>query len=110
MAVIGPLPDEEHNPIKTKTVLTLPLVPRLRYGLWRWVGSMFTERKPNSDGVYTLAMSLTRVLTLVLFLGCLGVWLIKGVEPPPSMVHTLWGLLGLKGVAKVADTASRKRV
>ena len=95
--------------VKPKTLST-PLIPRLKRSLWQWVGSMFTERKLDSDGVMAMAMSLTRVLTLILFLGCLGVWLIKGIEPPPSMVHTLWGLLGLKGVSKVADTASRKRV
>lgn len=69
---------------------------------WKYLGAMFMEKK---DGVQ--AVSFTRVLASILFIACLVKW--SGVLPvdmstvPPEMVHTLWGLIGIKGLKSTAE-------
>lgn len=69
---------------------------------WKYLGAMMTEKK---DGV--MAVSFTRTLGTVLFLICTGLWITATVSDavgsvPPEMVHTLWGLIAIKGAKDVA--------
>lgn len=81
------------------------VVPKVKHFAWKWFGSMFMELKPSEvAGEVHQALSLTRVLTLATFLGCFGIWLIQGTNPPDTMVYTLWSLVGLKGVDKFATS------
>lgn len=75
-----------------------------KHQAWKYLGSMFMELKPGADGQQHQALSLTRVLTLVTFCGCFGMWLMAETEPMDSMLYTLWGLLGLKGADKFASS------
>ena len=75
-----------------------------KHGFRKYLGAMMLETK--ADGKE--AVSLVRVLTLALFAMCVMRWI--GMTPdgsgdvPASMLQTLWGLLGLKGVEKVAGS------
>ena len=78
-----------------------------KHQAWKWIGSLFMERKADAAGEMHLAASLTRVLTLALFISVSVYWWVKPTDVPASMVHTLWGLLGLKGVYSIADAVRR---
>ena len=73
---------------------------------WRFVGAMFSEDK---NGIQ--AISLHRILAFILFVACLCLWLAseKGVVHD-SMLHTLWGLLGINGAHKVVSALRPKPV
>ncbi len=97
--------------------------------LWRFFGALFMETKELPDGTRTRAASLHRLLALVCFGACLMLWMWPGnSEPlspemlealqnagidleqvvatskrvPEALLTTLWGLLGLNGVHKLA--------
>ena len=90
-----------------------------KYQAWKWVGSMFMETKTDpATGEQHLAMGLTRIMALALFVAMMVLWLTKTeivdstqvpglkvlLDPiPNSMLYTLGGLLGLKGVNTVTD-------
>ena len=89
----------------------------VRRGFWKYLGAMFMEAK-GPDGEQ--AVSFTRLLGLILFIACLGIWLgnfagspdENGVcaffDVPQGMLYTLWWLIGVKG-AKDFAIGLRKR-
>lgn len=102
----------------------------LTEAMWRFFGALFMDMKELPDGTRTRAASLHRLLALVCFAVCLVLWLSPGMEPlppeviealknggvdleqvaatggkvPEALLQTLWGLLGLNGVNKIAET------
>lgn len=74
---------------------------------WKWLGAMFMEEKGNGKGETHLATSLTRVLTLGMFISVTVYWWVMPETVPATMVQTLWGLLGLKGATKVAEAVRK---
>lgn len=91
-------------PESVKTAIT-----KTKRGIWKYFGAMMTEKK---DGVQ--AMSYTRTLGLILFIACLFMWFgvgghgETGADVPESMLHTLWVLLGIKGLKDVGVAVSGK--
>lgn len=103
--------------------------------MWRFFGALFMETKILPSGERTRAASLHRVLALVCFGACLLLWLSPGMEPlspeviealkqggidmekigatggrvPDALLQTLWGLLGLNGINKIAATWAEVR-
>ncbi len=96
-----------------------------RLVLWRFFGALFMEEKKN-NGNRVQAVSYHKTLGFVLFIVVVCIWSLGGThlsnvevmvvmgiegaslpskwgEPPDMMVYTLWSLIGLKGVSKVAD-------
>lgn len=77
--------------------------------VWKYMGAMMTEKK---DGV--MAVSFTRTLGVILFFTCTGLWVAGTVAPgsvgevPGAAVHTLWGLIGIKGAKDVAKAVKGK--
>lgn len=69
----------------------------LKYRFWQFFGSMFMETKNGGQ-----ALSLHRVLSMILFLACMILWFWSAHDVPDSMLCTLWGLLGINGAHKVA--------
>ncbi len=69
----------------------------VRHHAWKWVGSLFMEKKDNH-----WAMSLHRVLTLMVAIQAMWIW--SGVteqkDLPEGMLWVLLGLLGVNGVGK----------
>jgi len=89
-------------------------MPRTRESsrIWKYLGAMFMEPKgPNGEQ----AVSFTRLLGLILFITCLGVWVMNYfAEPlpdgtcvvwdiPDGMLYTLWWLIGIKGAKDFAQ-------
>lgn len=70
--------------------------------VWKYFGAMFMEKK-NGE----MAVSLHKVLGLVMFFWCLWQWSYPDVNADGEVmvgvdsdaVYTLWGLLGLKAVS-----------
>jgi len=84
------------------TEQTKHLVESTKHQMWKWLGSMFMEPKTGADGETHMAASLTKVLTLVLFIGVFIYWYASPETVPESMVQTLWAMLGVKSVHMVA--------
>lgn len=95
---------------ETKTKLS-KAVDATKFTFWKYLGATFMEPKgPNGEQ----AVSFTRLLGVVLFLACLGIWLAKAfmgpgpdgaetaLDVPDGMLYTLWGLIGIKGAKDVA--------
>ncbi len=85
---------------------------RVQHNLWKYIGAMFMSEK---NGVQ--AMSLSKVLTAILFIACVVMWAVgktneAGVEIDPiqdSQLYTLWGLLGLRGVSTMSGAIRTKK-
>lgn len=88
----------------------------IRFSAWKYLGAMFMETKNGY-----LAVSFTRLLGLILFIVCLGIWTTAYfVDPnesgtcvtwdiPDGMLYTLWWLLGIKGVKDFAIGWNRRQ-
>ena len=96
-----------------------------KHNAWKYFGAIFMDDKGGHQ-----AVSFHKVLGFSLFLVVNGVWLFGGTEvspedvikltsmgleippkfgqPPDTMIYTLWALLGLKGVSKIAETIAAK--
>lgn len=74
-------------------------VVKAKKGFWRYFGATMMEQK---DGVQ--AVSFTRSLAIVLFIQAMWIWsgMSEQTEVAQSMLHTLWGLIGIKGAKDVA--------
>ena len=75
----------------------------LKDGLFKFGGALFMEKK---NGEY--AVSLTRCSTMLLIGFCTYNWQ-TGSNVNPEMLHTLWGLLGIKGARDVMDKFKENR-
>jgi len=112
---------------ETKAIVT-KTVEATRHNLWKFFGAIFMSEKNGQQ-----AVSYHKVLGFVLFLCCLWTWMFTGTVPPEviealeeteidvpsilkvasdvpdSMLYTLWGLLGLNGVNKIATAVSKTK-
>ncbi len=97
-----------------------PSAPPKPNAVWKYFGAIFMDTKNGHQ-----ALSFHKVLGLILFFTCIGVWLAGGThlspeveldlikegielpsrfgKPPVSMMTTLYALLGLKAVGKITD-------
>lgn len=81
---------------------------KAKFTVWKYFGAMLMEQK----GAH-MAMSLSRFVTLILALFCLGGWSIEMFFPdlaqlPQDAVYSLWAALGLKGSGDVAARIGRR--
>jgi hypothetical protein len=67
-------------------------VEKMKGGIWRYFGAMMMEEKAGIQ-----AVSFTRTLAVLLFGQCLYKWGMDA-DIAPTMMHTLWGLIGIKGL------------
>jgi len=79
-----------------------------KHQAWKWIGSLFMAPKTNAKGETELAASLTKVLTLGMFVALLVYWYVAPDRVPDSMVYTLWGMLGLKATHMVSGAIRAK--
>lgn len=84
-------------------------VSAMKFRGWQLFGSLVTDLKKDASGHAYPAMSITRVLLLVMFLSMITMWFLNPeAETPDAMMQAFWGLLGLKGVNKVTEAVGKK--
>lgn len=84
------------------TEATKEMLNTTKHQMWKWLGSLFMEPKTTPEGKTVMAASLTKVLTLGMFVCTLVYWWVRPEDVPDMMVYTLWAMLGLKGVHTVS--------
>jgi len=83
------------------TDVTTTAKPSLKHYLWVFFGAMFMETKDGKQ-----AISLTRIMTVILFASLMWKWGGYAATPdvPEYMMYTFWGLIGVNGTKSVTAT------